>query len=94
MTELLLKEQSKWVTAADPLRELVAFGRQAGISEEKFNAAMRNRPLLEAVVDMRKDAMDDWQVNSTPTFVVNNDKKISGGRTYDEFLKELSAFGV
>ena len=94
MTELLLKEQAKWVTAADPLKELVAFGRQAGISEEKFNAAMRNRPLLEAVVDMRQDAMDDWQVNSTPTFVVNNDKKISGGRTYDEFLKELSAFGV
>ena len=46
----------------------MAYGRQAGISEEKFNAVMRNRPVLEAVVQMRQDAVDDWNVNSTPSF--------------------------
>ncbi|MGC6516656.1 MAG: DsbA family protein [Candidatus Puniceispirillaceae bacterium] len=94
MTEILLKEQSEWVRAADPLKALMSYGRQAGISEEKFNAVMRNRPVLESVVDMRQDAMDDWQISSTPSFVINKDKKISGGRTYDEFVTELSAFGI
>ena len=94
MAELLLKEQSKWVTAPDPLRELIAYGRQAGISEEKFNATMRSRPVLEAVVAMRQQAIDDWQISSTPSFVVNQDKKISGGRSYDEFVAELSAYGI
>ena len=94
MAELLLKEQSNWVRAADPLKALMAYGRQAGISEEKFNAVMRNRPVLEAVVQMRKDAVDDWNVNSTPSFVINNEKLISGGRTYDEFVTELNAFGI
>ena len=94
MTELLLKEQGSWVRAEDPLKALMAYGRQAGISEEKFNAVMRNRPVLEAVVDMRQQAMDDWQISSTPSFVVNRDKKISGSRTYDEFVKELSIFGI
>lgn len=94
MTELLLKEQSNWVRAEDPLRALVGYGRQAGISEEKFNAVMRNRPVLEAVVDMRQDAIDKWQVSSTPSFVINNDKVINGGRSYEEFVKELSIFGI
>lgn len=94
MTEILLKEQKNWVTAPDPLKELIAYGRQAGISEEKFNAVMRNRPVLEAVVAMRQQAVDDWQISSTPSFVINRDKKISGGRTYDEFVAELSAFGI
>ena len=94
MTELLLKEQGNWVRAEDPLKALMAYGRQAGISEEKFNAVMRNRPVLEAVVDMRQQAVDDWQISSTPSFVVNRDKKISGSRTYDEFVKELSIFGI
>ena len=94
MTEILLKEQKNWVTAPDPLKELIAYGRQAGISEEKFNAVMRNRPVLEAVVEMRQQAVDDWQISSTPSFVINRDKKISGGRTYDEFVAELSAFGI
>lgn len=94
MTEILLKEQSKWIRADDPLVALMNYGRQAGISEEKFNAVMRNRPVLEAVVDMRQQAMDDWNVSSTPSFVINDDKVISGGRSYDEFVKELNAFGV
>ena len=94
MTELLLKEQGNWVRAEDPLKALMAYGRQAGISEEKFNAVMRNRPVLEAVVDMRQQAVDDWQISSTPSFVVNRDKKISGSRTYEEFVKELSIFGI
>lgn len=94
MAELLLKEQSNWVRAEDPLQELTNYGRQAGISEEKFNAVLRNRPVLEAIVQMRQDAVDDWNVSSTPSFVINNEKVLSGGRNYDDFVKELSAFGI
>lgn len=94
MTELLLKEQANWVRAEDPLRELMNYGRQAGISEEKFNAVMRNRPVLEAVVAMRQEAVDDWQISSTPSFVINRDKKLDGGMSYDAFVKEISAFGI
>lgn len=94
MTDLLLKEQSKWVRADDPLKALMSYGRQAGISEDKFNAVMRNRPVLEAVVQMRQDAVDNWNVRSTPSFLINNDKMLSGGRNYDDFVKELSAFGI
>lgn len=94
MAELLLKEQSNWVRAADPLKELTNYGRQAGISEDKFNAVLRNRPVLEAIVQMRQDAVDQWNIGSTPSFVINNDKVLSGGRNYDDFVKELSAFGI
>ena len=94
MTELLLKEQKTWVRAEDPLKALMNYARQAGISEEKFNAVMRSRPVLEAVVAMRQQAMDDWKISSTPSFVVNNDKMISGSRSYDDFVTELNINGI
>ena len=94
MVDLLLKEQSKWVRADDPLVALLNYGRKAGISEDKFNAVMRDRPVLEAVVDMRQQAVDDYNISSTPSFVVNGDKVISGGRSYDEFVKELNVAGI
>ena len=94
MVNILLNEQSKWVRAADPLVALLNYGRQAGISEEKFNAVMRDRPVLEAVVDMRQQAVDEYGISSTPSFVVNGDKVISGGRSYDEFVKELDIAGI
>ena len=94
MSEILLKEQKNWVRAEDPLKALMAYGRQAGISEARFNAVMRDRPVLEAVVEMRQQAVDEWQIDSTPSFVINNDKKISGGRTYDDFVSELNLSGI
>ena len=94
MTELLLKEQKSWVRAEDPLKALMNYARQAGISEEKFDAVMRSRPVLEAVVAMRQQAMDDWKISSTPSFVVNNDKMISGSRSYDDFIKEIDINGI
>jgi len=94
MIDILLKEQKSWIRADDPLVALMNYGRQAGISEDKFNAVMRDRAVLEAVVEMRQQAMDDWNVSATPSFVINNDKVISGGRSYEDFVKELNAFGV
>ena len=94
MTDLLLNEQSQWVRAADPLAALMAYGRKAGITEDKFNAVMRSRPVLEAVVKLSRDEADKWKINATPSFVINEDKVISGGRNYEEFLSELDAFGV
>ena len=94
LVKMLLAKQPVWVRAADPVAELQQMARLAGVSTEKFNSIMRNRPLLEGLVSLRQQGIDAWKVNSTPTFVVNDNMTLAGNMDYDEFAEALSAFGA
>ncbi len=94
LVKMLLAKQPVWVRAADPVAELQQMARLAGVSADEFNGIMRNRPLLEGIVDLRQKGMDDWKISSTPSFVVNDDLTISGNKDYEEFAEQLSAFGA
>ena len=92
--KVLLAQHPVWVRAEDPLVALMKIARLAGVSAEEFNAIMRNRDLLEAIVTLRQEGVDDWQIASTPSFVVNNDEVLSGNISYEDFAERLSAFGA
>jgi len=94
LVKMLLARQPVWVRAADPVAELQKMAKLAGISADDFNDIMRNRPLLEGIVDLRQKGMDDWKIASTPSFIVNDDLLIPGNKDYDEFAEQLSAFGA
>lgn len=94
LVDKLLSQQSEWTRADDPLAALMKYARLVGVSEAEFNAAMRERPMLEAIVEERQKATEDWNVSSTPSFVVNNDKLLSGNMNYETFVAELSPYGV
>jgi len=94
LVKMLLAKQPVWVRAADPVAELQQMARLAGVGSEEFNSIMRNRPLLEGLVNLRKEGIDSWKVNSTPTFVVNDKMTLAGNMDYEEFAEALSAFGA
>ncbi len=94
MVDVLLDKQESWIGAADPVAELKKFAKFAGISSGAFDEIMLNRSYLEAIVQIRQDAVSQHQISSTPSFVVNGDKAFSGALSFDEFLAELNAFGI
>ena len=94
LVKMLLARQPVWLRAADPVAELQKMAKLAGISADEFNDIMRNRPLLEGIVDLRQKGMNDWKISSTPSFIVNDHLMISGNRNYEEFAEQLSAFGA
>ena len=94
MVDVLLDKQESWIGAADPVAELKKFAKFAGISLGAFDEIMQNRSYLEAIVQIRQDAVSQHQISSTPSFVVNGDKTFSGALSFDEFLAELNAFGI
>jgi protein-disulfide isomerase len=49
---------------------------------------------LEKIVEMRQKSSVSWQINSTPSFVVNDKKVISGNLSFDKFNAEIAEFGV
>jgi protein-disulfide isomerase len=94
MVKALMSQHKQWVRAEDPLAALMKIARLAGISEAEFNKTMTNRALLEKLVEMRQTALDDWDVSSTPSFVINEDKVLSGNMNYETFVEEINAYGA
>ena len=91
MVSMLLKDISRWAGAADPLKALSQMGRLAGMSAADFDATMRNRPVLEAIVEMRQAAYKKWDVKSTPSFIVNDKTVLTGAMTYEDFAAKINA---
>ena len=94
MVAMLLEKQNLWAGAEDPIDALRKLGRLAGVSSAEFDAVMRNRPLLESIVEMRQEALRQWEVEATPSFVVNNKTVISGSLSFDEFAEKINATGT
>ena len=91
LVNMLLEKQASWTNADDPIDALRKLGRLAGVSGAEFDAIMRNRPLLESIVQMRQDAVRDFDVKATPSFVINNETTISGSLSFEEFAEKINA---
>ena len=91
LVNMLLEQQANWKNAVDPIEALRKLGRLAGISGAEFDATMRNRPLIESIVQMQQDAIRDFKVKATPTFVINNETIISGNLSFEEFAEKINA---
>ena len=92
MLDLLFKRQQQWAIADDPVSELAQIARIAGIGRDEFAAILGNRPFLEGIVAIRQVGADDWGVNSTPSFVVNDKDIIRGDTDYDEFVEVFDKY--
>ena len=86
---MLMEKQLMWTTAEDPIAALRKLANLAGLSGKDFDTIMRNRSLLEAIVEMRQNALRDWDITATPSFVFNNKTVISGFLSYDEFNEKI-----
>jgi len=90
MLDILFKKQRDWAASDDPIGELARIARIAGIGEEAFTNIVQNRPLLEGIVAIAQDGYNRFQINSTPSFVINEDQVLRGGGDYDRFLSVLN----
>ena len=94
MVAMLLEKQNLWAGAEDPIDALRKLGRLAGVSSAEFDAVMRNRPLLESIVEMRQEALRQWEIQATPSFVIDKKTVISGSLSFDEFAEKINATGT
>ena len=60
-----------------------------GISSKKFNDISQNIPLMQEIVTKMEKESKNFDINSTPTFIVNDKYKISGALSFKDFEKEL-----
>ena len=87
MIETLFQQQNKWAVQK-PIAPLMAIAKQAGFSEQTFNACLSDQKMLDGIAGRAKRATEKFGVNSTPTFFINGKKQV-GGMTIEELAKEI-----
>lgn len=69
--EFLFRQQEKWAFTNTPLDALLQAARQAGFTQESFNACLQRQDLYGALNATKDKAADGFKVNSTPTLIIN-----------------------
>ena len=85
-----MKDIDRWARSADPLEALSQMARMAGMNSAKFDAAM-SEPFLEAIVGMQQTAHKTWKIESTPSFLINDQTILSGNMSYEDFSFKINA---
>ncbi len=86
VTDLLFDTQASWAFVDKPLNALGQVMRQAGFSQEKFETTLRDQKLYDAVNAVKNRAVEQFKVDSTPTFFVNG-QRMPGAVSIEEMDK-------
>ena len=88
LVEILFQKQKDWVVQK-PIEPLLAIAKQAGFTEDSFNACLKDQKMLEGIEAVRTRGAEKLGVNSTPTFFING-KVHRGSLTIEELEKQIA----
>jgi len=83
--EEIFATQKDWAYTADYIAPLKAILAKYGVDSAAFDACINNVELQETLLKKVRATQQQFGVNSTPSFVVNNAVTIAGGTSYEEF---------
>ena len=86
ITDLLFDTQKSWAFVQKPLDALTQILKQAGITQERVEAILKDQKLYEAINTVKNRGMEVFKIDSTPTFFVNG-KRVPGAVSMDELEK-------
>ena len=87
--DVLLSNQERWAYSKDPLTELSKLSKLFGITEKQFDKILSDRNLMQNILNKMEEENSKHNIESTPTFVINEKYVISGSFKYEELLKKL-----
>ena len=89
LVDLLFQKQKDWAFVDDPKTALFSLVKQAGFTQDSFDACLTNQKMLDGVNSVRDRAASKLGVNATPTFFINGKKK-EGEQTLEDLDKLLA----
>ncbi len=90
MIETLFQKQSTWAVQK-PLEPLKALAKQAGFTDQSFEACLSNQKVLDGIEWVRNRAADKFKVDSTPTFFINGERH-KGDMSIEEMAKLIDPY--
>lgn len=87
---VLFAQQRQWATASDPKAALTQIARLGGVSAEQFDKCLADKALGDYILNSRLEGNQKFNVNSTPTLIING-KTEAGVPSLDDLRKKLDA---
>ncbi len=84
----LFAQQDRWAFArsSDPRTELQKLAALAGMPPAQFEEAASDQALARAILEQRVQGQQQFQVNSTPTFVFGS-RSVPGNMPFERFAQ-------
>lgn len=82
--KVFFKQQRNWTSSPDPMKALAQLARLGGMSQADFDACTQNEALFTGIRERALDGQMEFDIESTPSFVVNG-RVIRGGMNYADF---------
>ncbi|MDP1731564.1 MAG: DsbA family protein [Devosia sp.] len=86
--ETYFRTQDQWATSDTPRNAILEIAKQLGFTEQTFDAALTNQELFAAMETMRQQALDEFNLEGTPTFYING-KQLTGDKTLEQLKAEI-----
>jgi len=90
LVDTLFRQQRQWAVEK-PIPPLLAIAKQAGFTEQTFNACLANQQMLDGIESIRQRAIKQFKVQSTPTFFINGTAH-PGALSIDEMAKAIDPY--
>jgi protein-disulfide isomerase len=90
LVETLFQQQQKWAVK-EPIPPLFAIAKQAGFTQQSFDACLSDTALFNKIQQVRDRATTKFKVDATPTFYINGEK-FSGEISIDELDKRIQPY--
>jgi protein-disulfide isomerase len=90
LVDTLFRQQRQWAVEK-PIPPLLAIAKQAGFTEQTFNACLANQQTLDGIESIRQRAIKQFKVQSTPTFFINGTAH-PGALSIDEMAKVIDPY--
>jgi protein-disulfide isomerase len=74
LLEALFEQQRSW--AQDPYNGFLRIARQAGFTQESFDACLQDSKVAEQIQQVAQRGHEEFKVDSTPTFFINGKKYV------------------
>lgn len=93
----LFADQNQWMPAPGPISEvsrkatqnrLLKYGEDHGVTEEKYQACLANKPLKDHLANRMDEARNRYGVNGTPAIVVNG--TLADSPAYADLAKAIN----
>ncbi|MAH83307.1 MAG: hypothetical protein CBB68_02945 [Rhodospirillaceae bacterium TMED8] len=82
--DLFFRSQKSWAQAENPLTALKKVARFGGLNSDDVDHCIQQQPLIDYIQNTARDASEEHDINSTPSFVINGQKH-SGFIEYGAF---------
>lgn len=81
----LFETQNDWATGTGYMEKLKSTAAEYGVSGDEFTACVQDKDVQQAILGRMRAAQAQFEITSTPSFVINNETMVSGAMAYDVF---------